>query len=89
MRARLAFAQSIAIEFECYLIDEVIMVGDARFFQRCRDELFNKRGERALLIVSHDMAFIQDVCDTAAILHNSELHMADSVQGAVDTYMSL
>jgi capsular polysaccharide transport system ATP-binding protein len=34
MRARLAFALSIAIEFECYLIDEVIMVGDARFFQQ-------------------------------------------------------
>jgi capsular polysaccharide transport system ATP-binding protein len=89
MRARLAFALSIAIEFECYLIDEVIMVGDARFYQRCQDELFSKRGDRALVVVSHDMNFIRDVCDTAAVIHNSVFTMTDSVQDAVDLYIGL
>jgi capsular polysaccharide transport system ATP-binding protein len=89
MRARLAFALSIAIEFECYLIDEVIMVGDARFFQRCKDELFSKRGDRALIVVSHDMNFIQDICDTAAVIHDSNLKMCSSVAEAVDRYLAL
>ena len=43
MRARLAFAISMAIEFDCYLIDEVISVGDARFHAKCQRELFEKR----------------------------------------------
>ena len=43
MRARLAFAISMAIEFDCYLIDEVIAVGDARFHEKCQIELFEKR----------------------------------------------
>jgi capsular polysaccharide transport system ATP-binding protein len=89
MRARLAFALTIAIEFECYLIDEVIMVGDARFTRRCQDELFEKRADRSIILVSHDMAFIRDVCDTAAIIHDSHLHMCDSVGDAIETYSRL
>ncbi len=89
MRARLAFALSIAIEFECYLIDEVIMVGDARFFNRCRDELFSRRSDRALIIVSHDMTFIQEVCDTGCVIHNSQLTMCDTVGEAVAIYQGL
>ena len=89
MRARLAFALSIAIEFECYLIDEVIMVGDARFYQRCQDELFTKRSDRALIVVSHDMNFIRDVCDTAAVIHDSTFTMCGSVTDAIDFYHAL
>ncbi|MBM9400464.1 ABC transporter ATP-binding protein [Gluconacetobacter azotocaptans] len=86
MRARLAFALSIIIEFDCYLIDEVIMVGDARFLTRCQDELFEKRRDRALIVVSHDMGFIREHCDCAAIIHNGQFSLYDSVQSAVETY---
>jgi capsular polysaccharide transport system ATP-binding protein len=89
MRARLAFALSIAIEFECYLIDEVIMVGDARFFRRCQDELFEKRRDRALVIASHDMNFIREVCDRAAVIHNSRMEQFDHIEEAVAVYDSL
>ena len=89
MRARLAFALTIAIEFECYLIDEVIMVGDARFFERCKTELFSKRNDRSLILVSHDMNFIQDVCDSACVIHDSVLTMCGSVPEAVSFYQAL
>ena len=89
MRARLAFALSIAIEFDCYLIDEVIMVGDARFYQRCQDELFGKRNNRALIIVSHDLNFIRESCDSAAVIHNGHLSMQESVSDALDYYLAL
>lgn len=89
MRARLAFALTIAIEFDCYLIDEVIMVGDARFFQRCRSELFEKRADRALILVSHDMSFIQEICDSAAVLSNSVLDLCPSVESAIERYKHL
>ncbi len=89
MRSRLAFALSIAIEFECYLIDEVIMVGDARFHQRCREELFDRRSDRALIIVSHDMNFIRDTCDTGAVIHDGKLTMFDGVNEAASFYDAL
>ena len=89
MRARLAFALSVVIEFDCYLIDEVIMVGDARFFERCREELFIKRADRALIIVSHDMNFIKEICDKSAVIHNRKMIECPSVQDGIDLYHSL
>ena len=86
MRARLAFALTIAIEFECYLIDEVIMVGDSRFTRRCKEELFDKRADRSIILVSHDMGFIREVCDSAAVIANSRFNLCDSVADAVATY---
>src|SRR5260370_15920536 len=43
MRMRLAFALSLSMNFECYLIDEGILVGDPRFQIKCHYELFGRR----------------------------------------------
>jgi ABC-type polysaccharide/polyol phosphate transport system ATPase subunit len=75
MRARLAFAISMVIEFDCFLIDEVVSVGDARFHEKCHEELFVKRSERAMIIVSHDAGYIREHCSTIGILHNGGLKM--------------
>src|SRR5258706_3821436 len=45
MRARLNFAVSLAIDFDCYLVDEIITVGDQRFQRRSYEELFERRGD--------------------------------------------
>jgi capsular polysaccharide transport system ATP-binding protein len=74
MRARLAFAISLAIDFDCFLIDEVISVGDARFHQKCQTELFEKRKDRAMVIVSHEPHNIRERCDRACVLHAGTLH---------------
>ena len=68
MRARLAFAISMIIEFDCFLIDEIAAVGDARFHDRCNFELFEKRSDRAMVIISHDPGYIRDFCGRWAIL---------------------
>ena len=70
MRARLAFALTIAIDFECFLIDEVISVGDRRFQTKCREALFVERKHCAMILVSHDMRIIKDYCNQALILKN-------------------
>jgi ABC-type polysaccharide/polyol phosphate transport system ATPase subunit len=62
MRARLAFAVSMTIDFDCYLIDEVMAVGDQRFRERCRVELFEKRADKAMLIVSHSHRYLKGNC---------------------------
>lgn len=86
MRARLAFAISMVVEFDCFLIDEVVAVGDARFHEKCKIELFEKRANRAMLIVSHDPHFVRDHCNHAAVLEAGELRSFDSVDEAYVYY---
>lgn len=86
MRARLAFAISMVIEFDCFLIDEIIAVGDARFHEKCHQELFERRGDRAMIIVSHDSGYIREHCTRAAVLAAGELHHLDSLDEAFAFY---
>lgn len=89
MRARLAFALSLAVEFDCFLVDEVIAVGDNRFHEKCRIELFEKRKDRALILVSHDPHFIKEYCDRALVLHKGELRTFEQVDSAYEYYQSI
>lgn len=89
MRARLAFALSLAIEFDCYLIDEVILVGDQDFQRKCHRELFEKRSDRAMIIASHDMNSIRSICNRAIIISNGLNIDYESVDEAIAIYDSL
>ena len=86
MRSRLAFAISMAIEFDCFLIDEVVAVGDSRFHEKCRVELFDKRRDRAMIIVSHHVNFIRENCTRASVLRDGCLHHHDSLDKAFKDY---
>jgi len=86
MRARLAFAISMIIEFDCFLIDEIGAVGDARFHERCNRELFQKRGDRAMVIVSHDASYVRDHCDRFAVLHEGQLRLFDDFDVAYGNF---
>lgn len=86
MRARLAFAISMVVEFDCFLIDEIVAVGDSRFHEKCRIELFEKRKERAMIIVSHDPAYVHAHCDRAAVLIKGKLTAFDHVDDAFAFY---
>jgi capsular polysaccharide transport system ATP-binding protein len=86
MRARLAFALSMIIEFDCFLIDEIIAVGDSRFHEKCQRELFEKRKNRSMVIVSHDANFVKSHCDRAAVLVDGKLHEFNTVDKAYDFY---
>lgn len=86
MRARLAFGLSLAIEFDCYLIDELVAVGDARFQRKCQEELFQHRAHRAFLMASHDTSMVAHYCDRALIIESGQAKMFDDVEEAVEVY---
>jgi len=86
MRARLAFALSLAIEFECYLIDEIILVGDQNFQRKCQAEMFEKRHDRSMLIASHSTELIRNFCNKAVIVHEGRATMFEDVSEAVERY---
>ncbi len=87
MLTRLAFALSMAIEFDCFLIDEIIMVGDSRFHEKCNVELFEKRKDRALILVSHDPNLIKLHCTSASVLDKGKLHSFPDVDEAYAFYL--
>ncbi len=89
MRARLAFALSLAIEFECYLIDEIILVGDQNFQQKCRHEMFEKRRDRAMVLASHSTETIRELCNKAVVLDAGRATVYDDVPLAIDIYSNL
>lgn len=89
MRARLAFALSIAIEFDCYLIDEVIMVGDQNFQAKCHSELFERRRDRAMVLATHSPDFVRQLCNRAFVIHEGTGTLYEDVGEALAVYASL
>jgi capsular polysaccharide transport system ATP-binding protein len=86
MRARLAFAISMAVDFDCFLIDEVLAVGDTTFQEKCRQELFVNKKHRAMLMVSHDADMIREHCTRACVLEKGILREFDDVESAYIFY---
>jgi capsular polysaccharide transport system ATP-binding protein len=89
MRARLAFGLSLAIEFDCYLIDEIVAVGDAVFAKKSEAALFNVSGDRAFVIASHDLAFLRRTCDRGIVIEDGRAKLFDDIDMAVDVYISV
>jgi capsular polysaccharide transport system ATP-binding protein len=88
MMTRLAFALSMAVEFDCFLIDEAMVVGDVRFHERCHVEMFQKRKDRAFILVTHDANVIKMYCKNACVLHEGSLLSFPTVDAAYDFYLA-
>jgi capsular polysaccharide transport system ATP-binding protein len=89
MQARLAFGLSMAISFDCYLIDEITAVGDARFQQRCEDAFAHRRENSDLIMASHNMSTIKAYCSRGAVLVDGHLLMFNTVDNAIEVYNRL
>lgn len=89
MLARLAFGLSMAIEFECYLIDEVTAVGDARFAARCKIEFDKRKKHSDIIMISHSMPIIQEYCDRGVVLAGGRLYEFPRVDEAIELYKKL
>lgn len=86
MKARLAFAISMVVDFDCYLIDEVVAVGDKRFNEKCKIELFEKRKDKSMIIVSHSPTYIKEHCNKASVLIEGKMKNFDDVDEAYKSY---
>jgi capsular polysaccharide transport system ATP-binding protein len=85
MRTRLALAVSLAVDFDCYLVDEALAVGDTRF-----GRAFAKKIERSgLILVSHSPALVRRLCTRAAVLDEGTLTFYEDLDEALATYNSL
>lgn len=89
MRARLAFAVSMAIPFDTYLVDEVTSVGDAEF-KRKSEALFHERLQHSgAIIVTHALGLVQRLCDKAAVLDHGHLTFYSDIDQAIRHHQDL
>ncbi|WP_288130908.1 ABC transporter ATP-binding protein [Microbulbifer sp.] len=86
MRSRLAFGLSIAVDFDVYLVDEVMSVGDAHFKHKCEQVIAEKRKIANFIIVAHSMPLLKKNCDVGIYLGPSGLQVFDTVEEAVAIY---
>jgi capsular polysaccharide transport system ATP-binding protein len=86
MKARLAFAVSMAVDFEVYLIDEITAVGDAAFKRKCAAAFRAKLGYTDIIMVSHSAGAIRQYCDAGVVLENGHLTYYDDVNEALDAH---
>jgi capsular polysaccharide transport system ATP-binding protein len=89
MAARLAFGISLAIEFECYLVDEVTAAGDERFRMRSEAALLERRDRATLVMISHDPGTLRAYCRRGAVLHGGSLVRYDTIDEACEVHHRL
>jgi capsular polysaccharide transport system ATP-binding protein len=89
MRARLAFAISMTIYFDCYLIDEVLSVGDEGFRDKCKAELYENRRHKAMLIVSHSHRYLKETCDRFLLFRDGHVEHHDDFEEVYFQYKAL
>jgi lipopolysaccharide transport system ATP-binding protein len=90
MFLRLAFSVAIHIEPEILIVDEVLAVGDAVFVNRCirRFDEMRRQGVTVLL-VSHDLALVKQLCDQAILLSRGNVLAAGTPTDVVNRYNGL
>tara|TARA_Y100001001_G_scaffold79277_1_gene77385 strand:- start:16 stop:705 length:690 start_codon:yes stop_codon:yes gene_type:complete len=89
MRARLAFALSAMIDFDCYLVDEGFNTTDEKLGRRMKERFQSEDRTANIIVVSHSPGTIKRFCDCAVILDKGKLRYYDDVVEAIEVYKSL
>ncbi len=88
MMQRLALALSLAVDFDCYLVDEGFAAGDYRFAERARQALLERRGRGSLLMVSHAPDLLRAFCRSGAVLDEGRLTFYEDLDQASAAYLA-
>lgn len=89
MRSRVAFGISLAFDFDYYLVDEAMSVGDAHFKRKARAAFEAKVGKANIIMVTHSMSQVKDMCDLVLVLEKGQVHYFDDIAAGIDYYNTL
>lgn len=88
MYVRLGFAVAINVDPDVLVVDEVLSVGDADFQDKCRKKFVEfKNAGKTVILVSHSMGQVQDMCDNAAWLRHGKLVMTGEAKPTIRAYL--
>lgn len=88
MRSRVAFGLSMAFDFDYYLIDEVMSVGDAQFKRKCAEVFKEKLQNSNVVLVSHSMPEIEKLCDIVLLVRDGGIQVFEDVAEGIKAYNS-
>jgi len=87
MYGRLAFSVAVNMDPDILLIDEALSVGDARFRRKSTDKMRELCGQaRTIVLISHALGLVRDLCDQAIWLDHGVLRMWDEPDAVIDAY---
>nr|WP_319486576.1 ABC transporter ATP-binding protein [uncultured Cohaesibacter sp.] len=86
MKARLSFGVSLAIDFECYLVDEITAVGDSRFKEKSKKAFMEKLETAKIIMVSHSNNTLRDYCDMGIIMRNGKINVFEDLDEAIKNH---
>lgn len=89
MRSRLAFAVSMGIKFDTYLIDEITAVGDASFREKSEALLAQRVRSSSAVMVTHSMGQVRRLCNSVGVLNNGQMHFFDDVEEGIKFHVGL
>jgi len=89
MKGRLGFGLSLAFDFDYLLIDETLSVGDAKFREKAKAALHKKVSECNIILVSHEMKTLREMCQTGLLLHEGKLHFFEDIDEGVKEYNAI
>lgn len=89
MGAKYGFAVSMGFDFDTYLMDEIMSVGDASFRKKCSQALSDKRKSSNIILVSHDENIIREQCNAAILLAYGRAEFYESVDNALYRYRNI
>ncbi|MBK4346471.1 ABC transporter ATP-binding protein [Lacisediminihabitans changchengi] len=88
MYVRLGFAIAINVDPDILVVDEVLAVGDAEFQEKCFRKFEDfKRAGKTVILVSHSMDTVQNMCDHAAWLNRGELRAVGAAKPTIAAYL--
>lgn len=87
MYARLAFSVAATVQPDILIVDEALSTGDAKFKEKSLKKIKELRSaDRALILVSHAMATIEEVCNEVAWLDKGKLIMRGNPSEVIAAY---
>ena len=90
MYMRLAFSVAINVDAEILLIDEILAVGDQHYQEKCFKKLHElKEAGKTIVIVSHSMESVKDLCDRAVWIYEGKIRLDGKVDKVIDEYLKV
>jgi capsular polysaccharide transport system ATP-binding protein len=87
MRSRVAFGLSMAFDFDYYLIDEVMAVGDAQFKTKSKQVLLDRLARANVILTSHNMPDIRQFCNTVVHVDAGHVKVYEDVEEGIKAYL--
>ena len=89
MRSRLAFGLSMAFDFDFYIIDEALAVGDPVFKKKCKDIFDQKAENKGIIMVTHSVKIVRDYCTKGIFLNKNKIIQSDNISKIIKLYKQL